>query len=361
MRNPFLCVFLACFIFVKGDLNKRGDRQRRWRQRSASTGNNKRGLVIIPGVGRGDRLLTLIGSLKLLENYLSGPQSSWDCIVYIYAPHSDNSFWNMETELKFVSSLCKTVENTNRRVTENLYMVQPALIRHSYNNVFILLDDCKLLPDASSIQESQPSFNLQRILNIMEYNNLTIASPRVVGANVGGGQAFRTIMQAKPQPGTEGYVSTFVEWFAWVMTFQAYEALWELLCPHVNPYGWGYDFWYDNYAKRSVVGHKMGIISTFEVKHEQDTAVEGAGRTDNTKVETKWAAVLSQETHYKSHLGIDLRGIRQKLELKNTSWNGAVQGWLLSLPPHFTSLSEASMTRSKKMSGNRMKDRATLS
>jgi hypothetical protein len=72
-------------------------------------------------------------------------------------------------------------------------------------------------------------------------------------------------MQREAQAGTEGYVSTFVEIFAWVLTVPAYEALWQLLHPFTNPYGWGYDFWYDNYAAARVPGHKMGIISTLQV------------------------------------------------------------------------------------------------
>ena len=166
----------------------------------------------------------------------------------------------------------------------------------------------------------------------MEFNNLTLASPRVVGANVGGGQAFRTLMQAEAQAGTEGYSAVFVEWFAWLLTFRAYEAFWELLSPYVQPYGWGYDFWYDGYAKTRVPGHKMGIISSIAVNHEQDTTVPGAGRTETATVATKWAAVQKQEKHYKEHLGIDLKAIRQSLKLKNTSWNGAVTGYLQSVP-----------------------------
>jgi len=325
MNGLWLALFMAILVLCA----EGGPRQRRNRGGKAVI---RRGLVIIPGVGRPDRLRTLVGSLKVLErDYLTAPQSpgglmGWDCIVYIYASHDEaTEFWSMREELEFVKSLCRTVEHPNRRVTENLYLAQPALFRHAYSHVFILLDDCKL----------QRGFNLQHIMRSMEYNNLTIASPRVVGANVGGGQKFRKIMQALPQSETDGYTSTFVEWFAWVMTFQAYQALWELLCPHVNPFGWGYDFWYDNYAKSRVPGHKMGIVSTIEVKHEQDTTTPGAGRTDNTKVETKWAAVLSQEKHYRDHLGIDLKAIRQKLKLQNTTWNGAVTGFL-SIPPLHT-------------------------
>jgi hypothetical protein len=52
-------------------------------------------------------------------------------------------------------------------------------------------------------------------------------------------------------------VTSFIEIFAWVMTMPAYQALYELLSPEINPYGWGYDLWYDNYARVNVPGKKL--------------------------------------------------------------------------------------------------------
>ena len=132
-------------------------------------------------------------------------------------------------------------------------------------------------------------------------------------------------MQREALPGTAGYVSIFVELFAWVMDMNAYKALWELLYPSVNPYGWGYDFWYNNYAGSRVPGHRMGIVSVVKVKHQQGSE----GRTDNTAVKVKWAAVEEQERVYKSHLGINLKLCRKNLNLRNSSWNGAVTAFLI--------------------------------
>ena len=145
---------------------------------------------------------------------------------------------------------------------------------------------------------------------------------QISGANTGGGQKFRNIMQTAPQPGTEGYVSNFVEIFVWFMTMPAYTALWELLNPRVNPYAWGYDFWYDGYAASKVPGHKMGIVSSMVVVHKQGSAQ--LGRTDNTEVNVKWNAVLAQERHYKKYLNVNLAHYRVHLRIANTSWNGAV-------------------------------------
>ncbi len=76
-----------------------------------------------------------------------------------------------ELELGYVQSLCKIIENPNKRVTENLYMLQPALIKDSYIRVFVLLDDCKLLVN--------DSFDMWKLLRAMKQNNLTVISPLV--------------------------------------------------------------------------------------------------------------------------------------------------------------------------------------
>ena len=135
-----------------------------------------RGLMVIPGLGRPDRLKTVEETLRLMaRNYLSGEDPSWDCVVYIYAPRNDTSFWSLRKPLNYVASLCDIVEHPNGRVTDNLYLVQPALIRRSYNRIFILLDDCKLL--------GGDAFDLQKIIDVMDYNNLTVASPLVTNFN----------------------------------------------------------------------------------------------------------------------------------------------------------------------------------
>jgi hypothetical protein len=72
----------------------------------------------------------------------------------------------------------------------------------------------------------------------------------------------------------------------------------------------------------------MGIMSTMQVLHEQNTGQGGAGRTDTTAEKVKWAAVIEQERHYKKHLGVDLKWYRTHMDLANSSWNGAVKGYL---------------------------------
>lgn len=296
-----------------------------------------RGLLVIPGLGRLDRLDTVVNNIKILEPYLSSSpgtnkdgRSGWDCVIYVYAPrtfppHDDNYFWSAKEKLDYLSSKCDIIENPNHKVTENMKMVQPALIKRTYQYIFILLDDCKIM--------MKKDFKLDEMISIMKENKLTLASPRVMNANTGGGQGFRTIMQALPPQiinKSPGYIVSFVEIFAIIMTIDAYTALWNLLCPIINPYGWGYDFWYDHYAKLSVKGHKMGIISEYSVKHEQIMSDNNHnnGRTDSTKKEDKWQALVLQERYYQHHFGSRLHRFRETLDLRNMSWNGAVIDYL---------------------------------
>lgn len=131
----------------------------------------QRGLVIIPGLGRKDRLLIVIENLKIIYHNLNIIKSNmiWDCIIYIYAPREFLSFWSMTNEINYMSHLCLIIEVPNQKVANNLHMVQPALIYHTYHRVLLLLDDCKLTN----------SFHLENLLSIMNRNNLTVISPLV--------------------------------------------------------------------------------------------------------------------------------------------------------------------------------------
>lgn len=273
----------------------------------------KHGLFVIPGLGRADRLITVLSNLQILRPFL---QSGWDCIIYIYAPRHDTDFWNSPYLTRDVYTACTVIEYPSQRFAENLRLVQPLYLHSIYQYVFILLDDIKLSND----------FNLNIALRIMTRNNLTVASPRIVGANTGGGQKFRLIMQADVHTGTFGYTTSFLEVFACIMTVPAYEALWGLLFPSVNPFGWGYDMWYNCIGERQVKGHKMGIISAMTATHEQDLST--TGRADNASIEVKWHAVLKQEKFYALHYKIPLKKCRNKLRLKNKDWDGAVTGYL---------------------------------
>lgn len=134
--------------------------------------SNTKGLVVVPGLGRSDRLRTVVSNLRLLEKDYLGGFNQWDCIIYIYANKSDISFWSLRKQLSYVESLCKIVLNPNGKVSENLHLLRPSLINTSYSKVFIFLDDCKLSGDSN--------FDLSVMSQTMDQNNLTVISPLVL-------------------------------------------------------------------------------------------------------------------------------------------------------------------------------------
>ncbi len=166
-----------------------------------------RGLFVVPGLGRSDRLKTTIHNIKQLQyaslNFqtnwkenigihpsLNGTHHSgivsvsqmsstgksvrtiyWDCVIYIYASRLDEEFWSHQSELAFLSKYCELVEHPNKRVTENMYMIQPALLHGTYEYVFLLLDDIKIMKPSD--------FQLHRMIELLHCNELTVLSPMV--------------------------------------------------------------------------------------------------------------------------------------------------------------------------------------
>ena len=142
------------------------------------------GLLVIPGLGRTDRVKTVLSNILSLHGHLSVMNDGnrkhdikaikWDCLIYIYAPRTDKTFWeNNKQDLDHINHFCQFIEYPNKKVTENLFMLQPLLIENKYSYIFILLDDCKL------ISKTDELFPLDKILRIMNNNKLTVASPLV--------------------------------------------------------------------------------------------------------------------------------------------------------------------------------------
>ena len=215
----------------------------------------------------------------------------WDCVVYVYSPRHVKEFWEAP-ELKTLYELCNVVEVPHQKFTTNLHMVQSVFLVDRYAYVFILLDDVLLKPD----------FNMISFVSIMQKNNLTSASLRIEGPS---GGEWNTNMMGLPESGTVGHKTNFVEIFAFVMTIPAYTALWQLLYPSINPYGWGYDLWYDCMAKKGNFNHSMGVISAYTAVHHQ-----GEMQADNTDGGIKWDAVTKQEKYFAEYCNLNLQECR---------------------------------------------------
>jgi hypothetical protein len=132
-------------------------------------------LLVIPGLGRSDRLRTVVHNVKLLFQQQSSGSTVFDlsCVIYIYAPKSDTSFWSSanEEQISFLSSKCQLLENPGKKVTENLFMVQPFYLYNQYHYIFLLLDDVK-------VKDSE-TFSLSSMISVMRCNGLSVLSPLV--------------------------------------------------------------------------------------------------------------------------------------------------------------------------------------
>lgn len=276
----------------------------------------KRGVVFIPGLGRLDRLRIVLSNVRYLRQLLV-IDDTWDCVVYVYAPRSDIDFWGHAKEIRELGTYCRIVENPGKLVAENMKAFRPESIHLNYQYVFLLLDDCRICA-------VPPCVELEKLITLMQHNELSLASPRVIGALSAKGQPFRDDLQRLAVPGTAGYLPLFIEMFVWMMTPLAYECLWELLQPQVNPYGWGYDFWYHGYASGRVhmeglssphtvsspdgLPHKMGIVSIMTALHDQNTTE--FVRTDNESPINKWKALKAEEILFERSYNVPLAKYR---------------------------------------------------
>ena len=209
-------------LLLHGVLNSRADEEADSLQSDLAPG---RGLLLIPGLGRLDRLGIVLQNLKTLKSHLAteGRGGQWDCLVYVYAKE-DDEFWGAEKRIKALKRMCNVVEHPGRLITENLLLVNPDHL-DMYTHVFILLDDVALFSDPKLGEKGQSNFDLNHMMDVMHHNKLTVASPRISSASTGGGMDWRKIMSLPPRHDTEGFVSNFVEIFAFLMTMPAYEAL----------------------------------------------------------------------------------------------------------------------------------------
>jgi hypothetical protein len=338
---PIIIVLLHCYI---GESQLKMDRQ---------------GLIVIPGLSDASRQAVVSHNLETLAAKLT---KDWDCVVYVTADRSDTSFWGHDADrlasfrslgylitphpcicsfllitylrqtctapwtflstscithsLKYISSVCDIVDYPNHQIADCLYAAQPALFQRSYKYVYVISENLRLDDKA----------DLDHMLKVMTYNNLTIASPLVRNSNKLASQRFRDIMQT-PAVGdvdsegraVEGHITSFLAVHAWLMTMDAFKALWELCYPHLNPYGWGYDLWYDTYANSRVTGHKMGIITTAtsESLDLPPPKVVKSKKEEGDAALAKWQQQLAQEEYYGKYYNVPLKQYRNNFRGEN--------------------------------------------
>jgi hypothetical protein len=145
--------------------------------------NMLRLLLVIPGLGRADRLKTVLHNIRILfsetrmqEDVVGRRKIGLDCLVYVYSPREDSSFWNQKEDLAELTKNCKLIEHPEKRVAENLFLLQPYLLSpgsHNahYHYLFLLLDDIKI--------DDGANFKLSYLIKLMRCNELSVISPLV--------------------------------------------------------------------------------------------------------------------------------------------------------------------------------------
>lgn len=144
-----------------------------------SRSEGERGILVVPGLGRPDRLQVVYDNIMTLlpaksSSFSNTHSITWDCVIYVYTSRKDAELWSWSDNSRKWEELarrCDIVENIGKKVTENMHMLQPTLLRQTYQYVFILLDDIKA--------PSSPKSILQLMVDILKCNKLTVLSPMV--------------------------------------------------------------------------------------------------------------------------------------------------------------------------------------
>jgi len=285
-------------------------------------------LIFIPGLGEIKRLEATIDNLKYLASFNNFVEN-WDCIVYIYDDQLNTST---------LEPYCEPIVMHNNLISDSMKMLTPLIMSdNGYEYIFLLLDDIKLCVKETEVSNLMQleyahkhrlemrdycNFNLSHVVDIMTSNNLTLVQPRVIGAAVNKFQPWRAMTSAPLSVnGTAGCLFPNLEMFAYIMTQDGYSALWDLILPDINPYGWGYGYWYNGYATHINPYHKMGVISIFEVIH---THAFGGSKADSASNTKKLKCMYSQESYFKKNYNISLSDMRMNTNHPDTfNYNNA--------------------------------------
>jgi hypothetical protein len=124
-------------------------------------------LLVVPGLFTIQSLKTTLRNLDKLFNEYNN-DFHLDCVVYITSNNTETEFWN--SSIQPLRKYCNLVNNPEAYFpSQNLYMIQPSLFRKKYSHILILNENC----DIMTINSKFESFNIFKIIKIMETNKLT--------------------------------------------------------------------------------------------------------------------------------------------------------------------------------------------
>lgn len=124
-------------------------------------------LIVVPGLFTMPSLKNTLQNLDKLYNENKN-DFHLNCVVFLTANNTDIEFWS--SSIQPLRKFCNLVNNPEAYFPpQNIYMIQPSLFGKKYSHILILNENC----DLNTINPKFESFNLFKIIKIMEKNNLT--------------------------------------------------------------------------------------------------------------------------------------------------------------------------------------------
>ena len=233
-----------------------------------------RGLVLVPDMATAEHASAMVENLKRLESNLS-PSGGWDCVIYVTAVRGQGDIWAAREARAALQEACFVIEEPGAALAYALHATQPCYLASAYSHVFVLRAGLRLVSGmkGTDAAHSRQQWDLQNLLDVMAFNDLTVVSPAIDGElMLGQGElmlsdvertAMADVMAVAADANRDGVESAYVELAAVLFTMDAFRSFWELVHPSSNPNGQGLALWYDQYCRKikRANTHKMGIVS----------------------------------------------------------------------------------------------------
>ena len=207
-------------------------------------------------------------NLKILDDTsLHNNNIEITCFIYVYDDTTPST--THESEI-YIRDRCRILTFYKGTYKDHIKALPPVLLEYAgFTHIFLCLDDVAL--DGNF-------FNITTMLNIMDYNNLQLASPSVQDANIGPTKNSFTKFNATlgPSPPVYGVEVDVIEIHAVVFNLIGWEAFWDLASPKYNSRGVGFERFVKSWGQR-YVAVKQGLIPIEKINDYRIHIVGGRG------------------------------------------------------------------------------------
>ena len=207
-------------------------------------------------------------NLKILDDTSSHNNNiEITCFIYVYDDTIPSK--THESEI-YIRNRCRILTFYKGTYKDHIKALPPVLLEYAgFTHVFLCLDDVAL---------DSHSFNITTMLNIMDYNDLQLASPSVQDANIGPTKNSYTKFNASigPSPPIYGVEVDVIEIHAVVYNQIGWEAFWDLASPKYNSRGVGFERFVKSWGQR-YVAVKNEILPVEKINDYKIQVVGGKG------------------------------------------------------------------------------------